>query len=220
MPVPKDYGRHITYNDDAMIGVMRVLRDVADAKPDFAWLREDERRQAQAAVAKGIDCILATQIKVDGKPTVWCQQHDEVTLAPAKARSYELPSFCSTESAGITLFLMDIRNPDERIRQAIHGAANWFEAHKIEGKRLERLDGPQHELGKQRNLIDDPTAKPIWARFYDLETHKPYFCDRDGVKLDSFEKLGHERRVNYAWFNDRGNRVLDRYAEWQKENPR
>lgn len=220
MPVPKDYGRHITYNDDAMIGVMRVLRDVAEAKADFAWLSDSERSQAQAALAKGIDCILATQIKIDGKPTVWCQQHDEVTLEPAKARSYELPSFCSTESAGIALFLMEIRNPDDHVKAAVHGAAEWFEVHKIEGKRVERLEGPQYELGKQRNLVDDPNAKPLWARFYDLETGKPYFCDRDGVKLDSFEMLGHERRVNYAWFNDRGNTMLARYAEWSKENPR
>jgi PelA/Pel-15E family pectate lyase len=216
-PLENNYGRHITYNDDAMLGVMRVLRDAADANPDFAWLNDEERARAKASLAKGIECVLATQIVVDGKPTVWCQQHDEVTLAPASARSYELPSFCSTESAGLALFLMEMKNPDDRIKAAVHGAAAWFENHKIEGKRVERLEGPQYELGKQRNLVDDPNAKPIWARFYDLETGKPYFCDRDGVKLDSFEKLGHERRVNYAWFNDRGNQVLERYAEWCRQ---
>lgn len=217
-PLEKNYGRYITYNDDAMLGVMRVLRDVSNGSADFGWLSDAERTHAAQSLAKAIDCVLATQIRIDGKPTVWCQQHDEVTLAPANARSYELPSFCSTESAGIALFLMDLPNPDERVRAAIDGAATWFDAHQILGKRVEKLTGPQYELGKQTNLVDDPSGKPIWARFYDLDTGKPYFCDRDGVKLDSFEKLGHERRVNYAWFNDRGNRVLERYAEWKGQN--
>lgn len=220
IPVPRDYGRHITYNDDATVNVLRVLRDVRDRAADFAWLSEDDRVRADAALQKGVESVLATQIRVDGKLTVWCQQHDEVTLAPAAARSYELPSFCSTESAGLALFLMDIKDPDERVRAAIDGAVKWFDDHKILGKRVEKLTGPQYELGKQTNLVDDPDAKPLWARFYDLETHKPYFCDRDGVKLDSFEKLGHERRVNYAWFNDRGNRVLERYAAWRAEHSR
>lgn len=217
-PLENNYGRHITYNDDAMIGVMRVLRDVVDAAADYAWLSDDDRASAKQSMDKGVDCILATQILVNGEPTVWCQQHDEVTLEPANARSYELPSFCSTESAGIATYLMEIRNPDERVKKAVQGAAKWFETHKILGKRVEKLTGPQYELGKQTNIVDDANAKPIWARFYDLETSKPYFCDRDGVKLDSFEKLGHERRVNYAWFNDRGNALLEKYAQWKQAN--
>lgn len=216
-PLEKDYGRHITFNDDATLGILRVLRSVVEASPDFAWLSDEDRAQAAAMMKKGIECILATQIRVDGKPTVWCQQHDEITLAPASARSYELPSFCSTESAGLVLFLMELPEPDERVKNAIEGAARWFETHKILGKRVEKLTGDQYELGKQTNLIDDPSAKPIWARFYDLDTGKPYFCDRDGVKLERFEQLGHERRVNYAWFNDRGNKVLERYATWREQ---
>lgn len=217
-PLEKNYGRHITYNDDAMISVMRVLRDICDGKPDFAWLDDGQRKHAADSLAKGIDCVLATQIKVNGKPTVWCQQHDEITLAPAGARSYELPSFCATESAAIAKFLMEIPSPDDRVKAAIVGAADWFETHKILGKRIEKLTGPEYELGKQVNLVDDPSAKPLWARFYDLDTGKPYFCDRDGVKLDAFEKLGHERRVNYAWFNNRGNDLLERFADWRKKN--
>ncbi len=132
-PLEKNYGRHITYNDDAMISVMRVLRDIRDGKSDFAWLDDAQRKRAAESLAKAIDCVLATQIKVDGKPAVWCQQHYEVTLAPAGARSYELPSFCATESAAIANFLMEIPMPDDRVKAAIIGAAEWFETHKIEG---------------------------------------------------------------------------------------
>ncbi len=217
-PLEQNYGRHITFNDDATLGVLKLLRGVANREADFAWLSDEDCARAAESLKKGVDCVLSAQIKIDGKPTVWCQQHDEVTLAPTSARSYELPSFCSTESAGLAVFLMEIQSPDARVKAAIDGAAAWFESHKILGKRVEKLTGTQYELGKQTNLVDDPAAKPIWARFYDLETGKPYFCDRDGVKLDRFEKLGHERRVNYAWFNNRGNTVLETYAKWRAAN--
>ena len=69
---------------------------------------------------------------------MWCAQHDETTLAPAKARSYELPSFSGSESVGITLLLMSIENPSEDIITAVHGAVQWFGNNKIEGIKLER----------------------------------------------------------------------------------
>ena len=85
-PLEQNYGRHITYNDDAMVGVMRLLKDIADRKPDFAFVSDPDRQHAGQSFAKGVECILDTQVKVNGKPTVWCQQHDAQTLAPAKAR--------------------------------------------------------------------------------------------------------------------------------------
>ncbi|MBR1558158.1 MAG: hypothetical protein IJ647_10475, partial [Prevotella sp.] len=29
-------------------------------------------------------------------------------------------------------------------------------------------------------LVEDSAAKPLWARYYDLEKGEPFFCDRDG----------------------------------------
>ena len=63
--------------------------------------------------------ILNCQVKIKGKLTVWGQQHDEVTLAPAGARAYELPSLTGNESAGLTLLLMEIEKPSQRIRDSI-----------------------------------------------------------------------------------------------------
>ena len=39
------------------------------------------------AFRRGMDCILKCQVVIDGSPTVWCAQHDEITLAPAMGRS-------------------------------------------------------------------------------------------------------------------------------------
>src|SRR5829696_15798 len=86
------YYKHITFNDDAMIGVMKLLRDVAAAKPVYAFVDDARRGRAASAVEKGIECILKTQVVVNGKRTVWCAQHDAVTLAPAAARKFEVTS--------------------------------------------------------------------------------------------------------------------------------
>lgn len=105
-PDPTGYARHITFNDGAMIGAMSVLRDIADRRPSFTFVGEQARRKAETAVQKGIDCILKCQIVVAGRKTAWCAQHDETSFAPAKARSYELPSISGSESVGIVRFLM------------------------------------------------------------------------------------------------------------------
>lgn len=95
-PKMRDYQIHITYNDDAMVNTMILLRDIAEQKEPYQGDLTDEtlRLQMQAAFDKGIECILATQIVTDGELTVWCQQHDRETLKPAKASAYELPSYC------------------------------------------------------------------------------------------------------------------------------
>jgi pectin methylesterase-like acyl-CoA thioesterase len=109
------YYKHITYNDDAMIGVMKLLRDVAMRKPVYAFVDAARRANAEKAVEKGIECILKTQVIVNGRRTVWCAQHDEVTLAPAPARKFEVVSLSGGESVGIVRFLMSIKDPSPAV---------------------------------------------------------------------------------------------------------
>src|SRR5215510_3215197 len=105
------YCKHITFNDDAMIGVMNLLRDIAQRRPAFAFVDAARRDRAHKAVEKGIACILKCQVIAGGKRTVWCAQHDENTFAPAPARSYEKISLSGYESVGIVRFLMGIDRP-------------------------------------------------------------------------------------------------------------
>ena len=74
------------------------------------------------AFNKGIECILATQIIKDGEPSVWCQQNDRETLKPAPARAYELPSYCSAESAGIVRLLLYQLYP---LRRSVPISSKW-----------------------------------------------------------------------------------------------
>ena len=126
----------------AMIGVMRTLRDVARRTSEFAFVGQAVRTQAAAAIEKGVSCILKCQIVVDGERTVWCAQHDENTLVPAKARSYELPSLSGSESVGIVRFLMAVDDPAPEVVEAIQTAVAWFDKAKLEGIREIRKRDP------------------------------------------------------------------------------
>jgi pectinesterase len=217
-PLQQNYGRHITFNDDAMTNVMRLLQEVFEAKTDFAFVSDADRQHARESFDRGVECILNCQIKVNGKLTAWCQQHDEVTLAPASARAYELPSITGGESSGIVLLLMNQPRQDERIRAAIDAAAAWYGSAKITGKRVQVVTGDQYEKGHDKVVVDDPSAPPLWARFYDLETGRPFFCSRDGVKRASLAEISWERRNGYAWYGNWGLKVEEAYAQWKKHD--
>lgn len=214
-PEKSGYRVHITYNDNAMANTLNLFDEIMAGRYPFSGDITDSALREKLAVSyrKGIDCILATQIVIDGEPTVWCQQHDRKTLRPAKARAYELPSFCSSESAVLVDILMRQPNPDERIKRAVHGAMKWFDEHKLTGVRLVRT-GKKGKPGHDTRLASDPNAHPIWARFYDLEEGRPYVCDRDGVPKRRLEEIGHERRNGYSWYNNRPAALYARYAKW------
>ena len=87
-PLIKGYYTHITYNDDAMVNVVVVLRDAAAGEAPYALVVAARRARAAAAVERGLACILRTQVKQAGRLTAWCAQHDEHTFAPAPARKF------------------------------------------------------------------------------------------------------------------------------------
>jgi hypothetical protein len=71
-----------------MVRLLEFVREVA-RDDRYAFVDGDRRGRAAAAFDRGIDCILACQVRVDGVPTVWCAQHDERDFSPRPARSYE-----------------------------------------------------------------------------------------------------------------------------------
>ena len=214
-PQQRGYQRHITYNDDAMVSTLRLLRDIYQQQVPYQGELTDEtlRRRASSAFDRGIDCILRTQIIADGEPTIWCQQHDSATLEPAGARAYELPSYCPQESAAIVQLLMELPNPDERVRRAVNAAMKWLDEHKLTGYRVERV-GQRGTANYDTRLIADPEAAPMWARFYDLTYAEPYVCDRDGLPRRHLEQIGSERRNGYSWYGNRPARLYPLYQEW------
>jgi len=211
----------ITYNDDVMLGTMRTMRDIVQGKSHFAWLDDAYRTKAKMALDRAIEVTLKCQIVVNGKKTAWCQQHDHETLLPAKARSYELPSICPGESTGIVQFLMEIEHPSPEIVDAIDQAMIWFEASKIEGIRVAtvKVDAARfknHTATTDRVVVEDANAQPLWARFHEIDTFRPFMCNRDGVKVYSLAEVTLERRTGYAWYGRWPRRLIEKgYAEWK-----
>ena len=215
-PLRDDYSRHITFNDDAMVRAMEVLRDSAEGRAPFGFVDEPRRARAREAVRRGIALILRAQVRVQGRLTAWCAQHDEVTLAPAKARTYEHPSLSGSESVGILRFLMSLPDPSADVVAAVEAGVAWLRAAQLSGIRVERRADDSLPGGFDRVVVRDPSAPPIWARFYEIGTNRPIFSGRDSIIRDDMASIEHERRVNYAWYGYWPETVLKSYPDWKR----
>ncbi len=131
-PPGKNYPRHITFNDNTMVNILELMRDVSRSD-EFRFVDQSRRAAAGRAFEAGIRCILNCQVKVGGRPTAWCAQHDEKTLEPRGARSYELPSLSGMESAGVLMLLMSLENPGPDVIRSVQAGARWFESARLEG---------------------------------------------------------------------------------------
>ena len=212
-PLEGGYHDAITYNDNALINVLGLLQDIAGGEGSYAFVPADARQRAAASVQRGIGCILACQITANGHRTVWCQQHDALTLEPASARNYEMPSQSGSESDDVMLFLMALPDPSPAVVAAVHAAAAWFEKVTIRGFAYRMVPN----VG--RSLVADEKAGPLWARYYEIGTDRPLFGDRDKSIHDKVEEISAERRNGYQWFNGGAAQALERYAKWAPAHP-
>ena len=241
----KKYIGHINFNDNAIVNLMTLLREVYLRKPLFAALTDDnDAVRARKAFYDGVQCILDCQIRGvyeqyefartadggvivgdrrigDGELTVWCAQHDAETLEPAQARAYEYPSYCGGECADILKLLMSIKPKDipadrpqmwEAVKTSVVAAVTWFDTHRIEGKRFVNIvtDGQ-----RDRELIDAPGERNLWARFYELTSCRPIFGMYDFVRLYDVREVSPKRRSGYAWYTDALSDVFEKYPKWR-----
>lgn len=217
-PQTDGYQEHITFNDNAIVNTLALFADIRDAKEPYGGKLVDSamRRKLAKAFDKGIDCILKTQIVKDGKLTVWCQQHYRDSYAPAPARAFELPSYCSAESVGIVRLLMSLPKPNKEVKTAVHAAMKWFDTYKIKGYKVVRtgsFGGP-----RDTRLVEDAAAPALWGRFYDLQYTEPFICDRDGIARRRLEQIGRERRSGYSWYNSSAAELYPMYEAWASKH--
>ncbi|MEI8088572.1 MAG: pectate lyase [Opitutaceae bacterium] len=213
-PLEGGYHDAITFNDDAMVNVITLLREISLGQNEFTFVSANDRARAAAATTRGLNCILATQIITQGRRTVWCQQYDPLTLAPSSARNYEMPAQSSGESAKVVLFLMELPNPSSAVVAAVHASAAWFEKTALRGV----IFKPAPD-GSGRKLQSSPGAASIWPRYAEIGSDRPVFGDRDKSIHDNVNEISQERRNGYAWFGDGPRRVLDHYRQWAQAHP-
>ena len=205
-PLEGSYHDAITYNDDATVNAAMLLREVGSGA--FPFVPTGVRRRATAAVPRVVDCMVKTQVVVNGTPTIWAQQHDPLTFAPVSARSYEMVSLASRESAGIVAFLMALPSPDARVVAAVHHAVDWFKGNEIFGY-----------VYVPYARRDSAGAGPLWARMSEIGTNRPVFSNREGIRLYDYEQLT-DRKQGYAWYSYEPAAVLKEYEGWAAKHPR
>jgi len=206
-PLEGGYHDDITYNDDAMVHVLQLLSRVKNPKDVFEFVPESLRQEASHALDRGIDCILKTQQHQGSKRTVWCAQHDALTLKPSDARAMEPASLSGLESVGILKLLMEIREPSKDVVEAIESGLMWFSESTIQGIR---------RAGKEDavEFVQDSQSKDLyWARFYDLQSNTPIFPGRNGIIYSDYWQMAKENRLGYDYLTTRPSGLLGR---WQK----
>ena len=188
-PLRTDYSRYITFNDGAMVNAVSVLEEIALARSPFTFIDAARRQRAANAVTRAIPVILKTQVVVNNALTVWGGQHDEVTLEPRAARTFEPVALASSESVGVVRFLMRQPKTPEIVR-AVEAAIAWFKA-------TQQPDGR-------------------WARFYEIGTNRPIFAGRDAIVRYSVDEIEQERREGYAWYGTWPRELVEReYSAWK-----
>jgi len=218
-PDMSSYRHQITYNDNAMVNVMNLMWDISKSINNTEVVNQKYKPLAITSFNKGIDIILRTQITSPaGKKTAWCAQHDEISLLPALARAYELPSISGSESVGIVRVLMLVEQPSAAVKQAVKDAIDWMIGAKIfdiSTKQIQDITGPN---GYDVVIYSTP-GTTLWARFYDLNTNLPFFYGRDGIKKATLAEIEIERRAGYAWYGNWPTNVIStEYNTWKTKN--
>ena len=175
------YQNYITFNDDLMLNMMRILQDISEQKGDFAGLVDDATREkCKAQWDKAIECVINCQIDDNGVKAAWCAQHDAADFLPTEGRPHEMPSVSGYESANLLYYLMSINKPSEEIQQSITAAVEWLKSHKYKENATvvdytnAKGEADRHIVEKQgTNLwgrfiqIGGESGKKIYQKFYD-----------------------------------------------------
>jgi len=211
-PLEGGYHDAITFNDNAVSESAETLTDAANGQGNYAFVPAALRKQAEAAAAHALRCILESQIVINGKKTVWAQQEDPLTLQPVSARNYEPGALAAAESADLLNYLMSLPSPSKELVASIQAGVAWIKSVAVYG--YEYTGGRGVEGGRQ--LKPKEGAGPIWARYYSVPDQKPVFGDRDKTLHDNVSEISLERRNGYAWYSAGEQKMIDHYTTWAK----
>ncbi|HSX56245.1 MAG TPA: pectate lyase [Sphingomonas sp.] len=210
-PLQGGYHDAVTFNDDAVSRAAQLMLDTGARKGDFAFVPASLASEAAVAATKARDAILRGQVVIDGKRTIWGQQHDALTLAPTGARNFEPKSLASEESADLLMFLMKQPDRSPELMAAVRDGIVWLEAHALSDIGWTPKPG--------RRLVAMPGAGPLWARFYSLDHQTPIYGDRDRRILSDVNELIPERRDGYNWVGTGPAKAIAAYRKWQAKAP-
>ncbi len=210
-PKRGNYSDYVTFNDNAMVNTMRMLESILIKEYPFNndIISNDYYKKVETSFNKGIDYIVKSQIVSQGKLTAWCQQHDPYTYEPKEGRAYELPSICSSESTAIVRLLISANNRNYRpdVDNAIKYALEWFKESEVKDYRYDKK-------AADKQCFIPEKGSSIWYRFYEIDTNKGLFSDRDGIAKYDLSLVGDERRTGYTWAGTWPLKLIKVYDEY------
>ncbi|MBI5772645.1 MAG: pectic acid lyase [Verrucomicrobia bacterium] len=144
------------------------------------------RREYLESAKRGGDFLILAQLP-EPQPA-WAQQYN-AQMEPAWARAFEPPAVTGGESVGALRMLMElyVETGEEKFLKPVPPALAWFKRSEISPNR--------------------------WARYYELQTNKQIFGDRDGKIYYRLADISEERQGHYSWSGDYGVRNLTAYYE-------
>jgi len=161
------YQDYITFNDDLMTNIMKILRDIYNNEGDFKDIVDETlRNKCKEAFDKGLECIIKCQVDDNGTPAAWCAQHDTIDYLPTEGRPHELPSISGYESASLLSFLMSVENPSEELQNTITTAIDWLSKHIY--RKNAKIEDYTNTQGEADRHIVDATNSDVWARFIQI----------------------------------------------------
>lgn len=187
------YVRYGTFNDEATVRVLRLMRDTVYKSSGYEFVSDVYKDRLSDALDKGVDFILKSQIVSNGVLSGWCAQHDPYTYKPRPGRSYELVSISGFVTADLVDFLGTLGTKDERIVRARDAAIAWLD---LVGQ---RNTGYKRYGTTNGQYFVHSDSKVLWYRFYEIDTNRPFFANRNGEKVYSILDVDEERRHGYAW---------------------
>jgi PelA/Pel-15E family pectate lyase len=197
-PLQGGYHDAATFNDDATVHVLQLMRDLSGPnQPEYV-----RRHEPHLVLLNGINCVLQSQVQVKGVRTGWGQQHDPFTLEPIAGRTYELKSLAAIETAAIVDLLMTLPDATPEIVRSVDGAIAWLQSVSIGDYTYSN-----YELKKS------PRAGQLWGRLYEIGTNRIIMANRDGVKLYDWNKLT-DRRTGYRWYGTEPAKTIETYRKW------
>lgn len=204
-PLRGGYHDAVTLNDNALYQLMQLLWQVAN-EPRFAMLADNTKTEAGAAFYRAVDWLLANQVVVNGKRTVWGAQHHPLSGEPVAARKFEQVALVSSESAKLLQLLLRHAADYPGVALSLADGANWLKKKRIDNK-------DRHRDAEGRLSLLDSSGSAVWARFYDLKTGQPVFFDRDGKTYSDVSQISLERQRGYGWYQSVAAEFLAEYDQ-------
>lgn len=177
--------------------LLRVARDQLPAVDD-ALLRRAER-----SMLRGVDCILQSQVVVDGRRTGWGARLDPLTLTPVPADARQPAGLGAGATAGVLHFLMPLETNDPRVAASVSGAAAWMRETMLWGVRR----------GAGGEPVPAPGAGPLWARVYEVGGNRQLYAADDGTPRYGLRPFADPDTAT-PWFIAWPHATLEQYHRW------